>query len=114
MAERWADSARLELLNHVIVINEQHPRCLPHDYVASYNAEHVHTQPMDSPAGRPTENRPSPHAQVVGFPVRVIFTTATSGGTRRSGWAPSTRNARTVAADRFDIGKWLFLKDRST
>jgi transposase InsO family protein len=67
-AERWVGSARRELLDHVIVLNEQHLRRLLRDYVVYYNAERVHTQLRDSPAGRPTENRPSPGAQVVGLP----------------------------------------------
>jgi hypothetical protein len=61
-------SARRELLNHVIVFGEQHLRRLLRNYVVYYNAERVHTQLRDSPAGRPTENRPSPDAQVVGLP----------------------------------------------
>ena len=67
-AERWVGSARRELLNHVIVFNEQHLHCLLHDYVAYYNAERVHTQLRDSPAGRAIETRPSPKARVVGLP----------------------------------------------
>ncbi len=68
VAERWVGSARRELLNHVIVFNEQHLWRLLRDYVVYYNAERVHTQLRDSPAGGPTENRPSPDAQVVGLP----------------------------------------------
>jgi len=51
-------------------------------------------QLRDSPAGRLAENRPSPDAQVAGLPDWVVFTTVTSGGRRRSNWAPATRNAR--------------------
>jgi hypothetical protein len=67
-AERWVGSARRELLDHVIVLNEQHLRRLLRDYVAYYNAERIHTRLSDSPTGRPIENRPSPDAQVVGLP----------------------------------------------
>ena len=67
-AERWVGSARRELLDHVIVMNEEHLRRLLHDYVVYYNAERVHTQLRDSPAGRPTEARPSASATVVGLP----------------------------------------------
>ncbi len=67
-AERWVGSARRELLSHVIVFNEQHLRRLLRDYAVYTNAERVHTQLRDSLAGRPTENRPSPDAQVSGLP----------------------------------------------
>jgi hypothetical protein len=55
-------------MDHVIVFNEQHLRRLLRDHVACYNAERVHTQLRDSPAGRPTEIGPSPDAQLVGLP----------------------------------------------
>jgi transposase InsO family protein len=67
-AERWVGSARRELLDHVIVFNEEHLQRLLCEYVAYYNAERVHTQLRDSPAGRPMEARPSPNAQIVGLP----------------------------------------------
>jgi hypothetical protein len=60
-------SARRELLDHVIAFNEQHLRRLLRDYVAYYNAERVHSQLQDAPAGRPTQTRPSPDAKVVGL-----------------------------------------------
>jgi transposase InsO family protein len=67
-AERWVGSARREVLDHVIVFDEQHLRRLLRDYVAYYNAERVHTQLKDAPAGRPKETRPSPDAEIVGLP----------------------------------------------
>ena len=60
--------ARRELLDHVILFNERHLRCLLRDYVDYYNGERVHSRLRDSPAGRPTENRPSPDAQILGLP----------------------------------------------
>jgi transposase InsO family protein len=66
-AERWVGSARRELLDHVIVFDEQHLRRLLRDYVEYYNSERVHTRLRDSPAGRVTENRPSPDAKIVGL-----------------------------------------------
>ncbi len=85
IAERWIGSARRELLDHVIVLNEDHLRRLLREYVDYYNADRVHTKLQDSPIGRPTECRPSPEAQIVGLP-RVTrkpcflpFIIATSG-----------------------------------
>jgi transposase InsO family protein len=68
IAERWVGSARRELLDHVIVLNERHLQSLLREYVDYYNADRVHTQLRDSPMGRPTERRPSPEAQIVGKP----------------------------------------------
>ena len=68
IAERWVGSARQELLDHVIVLNERHLQRLLHEYVEYYNADRVHTRLRDSPMGRPTEHRPSSEAQIVGPP----------------------------------------------
>lgn len=67
-AERWVGSARRELLDHVIVLNEDHLRRLLREYVDYYNGDRVHTVLQDSPTGRPTECRPSSKARVVGIP----------------------------------------------
>jgi len=61
-------SARRELIDHVIVLNEKHIQRLLREYVDDYNADRVHTELQDSPTGRPTEHRPSPEAKVVGLP----------------------------------------------
>ncbi len=68
IAERWVGSARRELLDHVIVLNEKHFQRLLREYVEYYNADRVHTQLRDSPMGRPTEYRSSPEAQLLGLP----------------------------------------------
>jgi len=68
IAERWVGSARRELLDHVIVLNEVHLQRLLREYVDYYNADRVHTELQDSPMGRPAEFRPSPEARVVGLP----------------------------------------------
>jgi transposase InsO family protein len=68
IAERWVGSARRELLDHVIVMNEKHLQRLLREYVDYYNDDRVHTVLQDSPMGRPTEHRPSPEAQIVGLP----------------------------------------------
>jgi putative transposase len=67
-AERVVGSVRRELLDHVVVLNEDHLRRLLREYVNYYNAERVHTSISDSPAGRPVESRPSEQAKVVGYP----------------------------------------------
>ena len=67
-AERVVGSVRRELLDHVIVLNEDHLRRLLREYVDYYNAERVHTSIEDSPVGRPVEPQPSPGAKIIGFP----------------------------------------------
>ena len=67
-AERWVGSARRELLDHVIVVNEEHLYRLLRDYVTYYNADRVHTRLKDAPERRPLEERHSSDAQVVGLP----------------------------------------------
>ena len=67
-AERWVGTGRRELLDHVIVLDEQHLRRLLREYVDYYNDERVHTQLRDSPTGRPTEDHPSLDAEIIGSP----------------------------------------------
>ncbi len=67
-AERVVGSVRRELLDHVVVLNEDHLRRLLREYVDYYNNERVHTAVQDSPGGRTVESRPSSGAKVIGFP----------------------------------------------
>jgi transposase InsO family protein len=67
-AERVVGSVRRELLDHVVVLNEDHLRRLLREYVAYYNNERVHTSIGDSPVGRPVEAQPSDRAKVAGLP----------------------------------------------
>jgi transposase InsO family protein len=67
-AERWIGSCKHELIDHVVVLGEDHLRRLLRDYVAYYNADRVHTRLADAPGGRPVEIRPSFGAKVFGMP----------------------------------------------
>jgi putative transposase len=67
-AERWVGSARREMLDHVIVLNEKHLQCLLRDYVTYYDDDRIHTRLRDAPKRRPVEVRPAPGARVVGLP----------------------------------------------
>ena len=67
-AERVIGTVRRELLDHVVVLNEDHLRRLLREYVDYYNAERVHTSIADAPVGRPVDSRPSVSAKIVGFP----------------------------------------------
>jgi transposase InsO family protein len=66
-AERVVGSVRRELLDHVVVLNEDHLRRLLREYVDYYNNERVHTSISDAPAGRPVETQPSASEKVVGI-----------------------------------------------
>ncbi len=67
-AERFVGSVRRELLDHVVVLGEEHLKRLLRDYIEYYNVDRVHTSIGDAPAGRVPEAKPSDSAQVVGFP----------------------------------------------
>ena len=67
-AERFVGTVRRELLDHVVVLSEDHLRRLLREYVAYYNAERVHTSIADSPAGRTSEAEPSGGARLVRLP----------------------------------------------
>jgi len=67
-AERVVGSVRRELLDHVIVLNQDHLRRLLREYVDYYNNERVHTSLQDAPVARPVDSRPSDSAEVIGFP----------------------------------------------
>ena len=67
-AERFVGTVRRELLDHVIVLNEDHLRRLLREYIEYYNAERVHTAISDAPAGRALDNAPSNRARAIGLP----------------------------------------------
>jgi transposase InsO family protein len=67
-AERFVGSVRRELLDHVVVLGEDHLRRLLREYVDYYNAERVHTSIGDAPEGRLVQTRPSDDAKVIGLP----------------------------------------------
>jgi transposase InsO family protein len=67
-AERFVGSVRRELLDHVVVLGEDHLRRLLREYVEYYNGDRVHTSIGDAPAGRLAEAKPSDSAKIVGFP----------------------------------------------
>ena len=61
-------TVRRELLDHVVVLSEDHLRRLLREYVEYYNADRVHSSLGDSPAGRSSESKPSDRAKIIRLP----------------------------------------------
>jgi putative transposase len=69
IAERWVGSARREVLDHVIALNEQHLRRLGREYLAYYHDDRTHIGlEKRTPAGRPIEPRPIPPTEILALP----------------------------------------------
>jgi transposase InsO family protein len=64
-AERFVGTVRRELLDHVVVLSEDHLRRLLREYVAYYNTERVHTSIADAPGERASEAKPSESARLL-------------------------------------------------
>jgi putative transposase len=69
VAERWVGSCRRDLLDHVIVLNEQHLKRLLFDYVRYYHEDRTHLGlAKDTPEGRPTAMCPLARSKILSFP----------------------------------------------
>jgi putative transposase len=67
-AERFVGTVRRELLDHVVILGEDHLRRLLREYVEYYNTERVHTSISDAPEGRSVQERPPEQAKAIGSP----------------------------------------------
>jgi transposase InsO family protein len=69
VAERWIGTCRRELLDHVIVLNEEHLRRLLQEFLAYYHADRTHLSlGKDPPSRRAVDSQPSPTARVLSLP----------------------------------------------
>ena len=69
VAERWVGNIRRDLLDHVIVLNEQHLRRLVREYVRYYNEDRTHLSlRKQTPSGRTASAKSSDAPKVVAFP----------------------------------------------
>jgi transposase InsO family protein len=69
IAERWIESCRRELLDHLIVLSDIHLRRLIRDYISYYHADRIHDSlKKDTPAMRPVSSKPSQSAHLVSLP----------------------------------------------
>jgi putative transposase len=68
-AERWVGSARRELLDHIIPLNEYHLRRHVRDYLAYYHADRTHIGLNKStPDHRATEPRSPDGSHLISLP----------------------------------------------
>jgi len=66
LAERWIGSLRRELLDHVVVLGQQHLLRLVNSYIRYHHEDRCHLGlERDTPEGRPVTPRPSSRAKVV-------------------------------------------------
>ena len=69
IAERWILSARCDVLNRVIVLNEGHLYRLLKEYADYYNNDRCHLSlARDSPSGRTAQVKPSKDNRVISLP----------------------------------------------
>jgi len=69
VAERWVGSCRRDLLDHVIVLNEQHLKRLMSEYIRYYHEDRTHLAlAKDTPAGRPTAIRSGAESKIQSLP----------------------------------------------
>src|SRR6202453_4105834 len=69
VAERFVESCRRDLFDHVIVLNERHMKRLMTEYVCYYHDDRTHLGLAKStPSGRKVWNKPDPHGKVVSMP----------------------------------------------
>jgi len=69
VAERWVGSCRRDLLDHVIVLNEQHLKRLMSEYVRYYHEDRTHLGlGKDTPTGRSTVTCPAVGSKIHSFP----------------------------------------------
>ena len=79
-AERWVETVRRDLLDHVIVLNARHLHRLLSEFVAYYHDDRTHLGlGKNTPSRRAVASKPNGDAEIVGHP-RI------GGLHRRYGW----------------------------
>jgi transposase InsO family protein len=69
IAERFVNSCRQDLLDHVIVVNGRHLKRLMNEYICYYHEDRTHLGlGKETPAGRKAEAKPAPDCLVVSIP----------------------------------------------
>jgi hypothetical protein len=69
VAERWIGSCRRELLDHVIILNENHLYRLLEEYVDYYNQDRTHYHlNKDPPINRPVLKKGTDEDKLIALP----------------------------------------------
>ena len=69
VAERWVESCRRDLLDHVIVMNQRHLKRLIAEYVRYYHEDRTHLGlAKDTPTGRPIGTHAPSGSKIQSFP----------------------------------------------
>lgn len=69
VAERWILSARVDLINHIIVLSEEHLRQLLKKYINYYNNDRCHLSlARNTPKGRSVQHKPSASSKIIPIP----------------------------------------------
>ena len=69
VAERWVETVRRDLLDHVIVLNERHLQRLLSEFVACYHDDRTHLGlGKSTPSMRTAISKPNGNAEIVGHP----------------------------------------------
>jgi transposase InsO family protein len=69
VAERFVNTARRDLLDHVIVLNEKHLQRLLAGFASYYLNDRTHLSlKKDAPAVRAVESKPHPAAEIIALP----------------------------------------------
>jgi putative transposase len=104
VAERWVGNCRRDLLDHVIVLNERHLKCLTNEYIVYYHKDQTHLAlAKGTLAGRDAEKSPAPGRRVLSVP-RL-------GGLHHRYDLEHFRNTRRLSESH---ERWLFLDEKAT
>ena len=69
IAERWVESVRRDLLDHVIVLNQRHLRRLLKEYIRYYHEDRTHLGlGKDTPGGRVAASVPPRGNKIMSLP----------------------------------------------
>ncbi len=69
IAERWIESCRREMTDHVIPLNERHLKRLANEYLTYYHEDRTHKSlGKQTPSRRPIQSRPAAGSEILALP----------------------------------------------